>query len=334
MEEEQVKPFQFINQTGLRSFFNVIRKEHPQTIALVLSLISPDRASIVIQNLPINIQGDILRRIAVMNVVNAEIVRDIEQVIKEELSAMSGGFSYSGGVKNAVEILNFCDREAGNNIIEALENDDPELAEEIKKNRFVFNDIVKLDDRSVQKVMREVDSLELAKALINVNTEVQDKFFRNMSKRAANMLHEDMGYMGPVRLSDVEEAQQKIINIVNYLENNGEIVITRGNDELVEEEVIKPEVNWVNILSLSNRDIKKIVKAADYQTLLKSLKTASPESIEKFTKPMGMFKRLKFKHDTKRLKNISADETAEAQNKIISIYQNFDLDLDIGDSDD
>ncbi|MDR3020601.1 MAG: flagellar motor switch protein FliG, partial [Treponema sp.] len=132
------------------------------------------------------------------------------------------------------EILNLVDRASEKQIIEALEDEDPELAEEIKKRMFVFEDIVMLDDRAIQKVMREVDSQELAKALKSVDSEVQDKIFKNMSKRAANILKEDMEYMGPVRLKDVEEAQQKIVSIIRHLEDTGEIVVARaGEDELV-----------------------------------------------------------------------------------------------------
>jgi flagellar motor switch protein FliG len=133
-----------------------------------------------------------------------------------------------------VEILNLVDRASEKQIIEALEDEDPELAEEIKKRMFVFEDIVMLDDRAIQKVLREVDSQELSKALKSVDTEVQDKIFRNMSKRAAQMLKEDLEYMGPIRLKDVEESQQKIVSIIRHLEDTGEIVVARsGEDEMV-----------------------------------------------------------------------------------------------------
>ena len=137
----------------------------------------------------------------------------------------------AGGVDSIVEILNLVDRSSEKAIIETLEEDDPELAEEIKKRMFVFEDIVMLDDRAIQKVLREVDTQELAKALKSVDTEVQDKIFRNMSKRAASMLKEDMEYMGPVRLKDVEESQQKIVSVIRRLEDSGEIVIARSSDD-------------------------------------------------------------------------------------------------------
>ena len=146
----------------------------------------------------------------------------------------SEDYTAAGGVESIVEILNLVDRSSEKAIIESLEEEDPDLAEEIKKRMFVFEDIVMLDDRAIQKVLREVDTQELSKALKSVDTEVQDKIFRNMSKRAASMLKEDMEFMGPVRLKDVEEAQQKIVSTIRRLEDAGEIVIARsGEDELV-----------------------------------------------------------------------------------------------------
>jgi flagellar motor switch protein FliG len=154
---------------------------------------------------------------------------------RKKLSTLSSeDYTAAGGVESIVEILNLVDRSSEKQIIESLEEDDPDLAEEIKKRMFVFEDIVMLDDRAIQKVLREVDTQELAKALKSVDTEVQDKIFRNMSKRAASMLKEDMEFMGPVRLKDVEEAQQKIVSTIRRLEDAGEIVIARsGEDELV-----------------------------------------------------------------------------------------------------
>ncbi|MEJ2663854.1 MAG: flagellar motor switch protein FliG [Spirochaetia bacterium] len=143
-------------------------------------------------------------------------------------------YTAAGGVESIVEILNLVDRSTEKTIIESLEEDDPELAEEIKKRMFVFEDIVLLDDRAIQKVLREVDTTELAKALKAVDSEVQDKIFRNMSRRASTLLKEDMEYMGPIRLKDVEESQQKIVAIIRKLEEQGEIVVARaGEDELV-----------------------------------------------------------------------------------------------------
>jgi len=231
----QVRPFDFIRRTDPTHLLNFIQQEHPQTIALILAYLEPAKASVILQNLPHEVQSDVARRIATMDRTSPEVLREVERVLEKKLSTLSSeDYSAAGGVESIVEILNLVDRASEKQIIEQLEDEDPELAEEIKKRMFVFEDIVMLDDRSIQKVMREVDSQELAKALKSVDTEVQDKIFRNMSKRAAGMLKEDMEYMGPVRLKDVEEAQQKIVSIIRHLEDTGEIVIARaGEDELV-----------------------------------------------------------------------------------------------------
>ncbi|MCL2093274.1 MAG: flagellar motor switch protein FliG [Treponema sp.] len=228
----QVRPFDFIRRTDPAHLLNFIQQEHPQTIALILAYLEPNKASVILQNLPHEVQSDVARRIATMDRTSPEVLREVERVLEKKLSTLSSeDYSAAGGVENIVEILNLVDRASEKQIIEQLEDEDPELAEEIKKRMFVFEDIVMLDDRSIQKVMREVDSQELAKALKSVDTEVQDKIFRNMSKRAAGMLKEDMEYMGPVRLKDVEEAQQKIVSIIRHLEDTGEIVIARAGEE-------------------------------------------------------------------------------------------------------
>ncbi|GHV74222.1 flagellar motor switch protein FliG [Spirochaetia bacterium] len=231
----QVRPFDFIRRTDPAHLLNFIQQEHPQTIALILAYLEPNKASVILQSIPHEVQSDVARRIATMDRTSPEVLREVERVLEKKLSTLSSeDYTAAGGVGNIVEILNMVDRSSEKQIIEALEEEDPELAEEIKKRMFVFEDIVMLDDRAIQRVMREVDSQELSKALKSVDAEVQDKIFRNMSKRAAQMLKEDMEFMGPVRLKDVEEAQQKIVGIIRHLEETGEIVVARaGEDELV-----------------------------------------------------------------------------------------------------
>lgn len=231
----QVRPFDFIRRTDPAHLLNFIQQEHPQTIALILAYLEPNKASVILQGLPDEIQSDVARRIATMDRTSPDILREVERVLEKKLSTLSSeDYTAAGGVESIVEILNLVDRSSEKSIIEALEDEDPDLAEEIKKRMFVFEDIVMLDDRSIQKVLREVDGQELAKALKSVDAEVQDKIYRNMSKRAASMLKEDMEYMGPVRLKDVEEAQQKIVSIIRHLEDAGEIVIARnGEDEVL-----------------------------------------------------------------------------------------------------
>ncbi|MCR8640832.1 flagellar motor switch protein FliG [Leptospira interrogans serovar Ricardi] len=231
----QVRPFDFIRRTDPQHLLNFIQNEHPQTIALILSYLDPQKASNILSNLPHTIQAEVVKRIATMDRVSPDVLREVERVLERKLSTLaSEDYTSAGDIDSVVEILNLVDRGTEKTIIEALEEEDPELAEEIKKRMFVFEDIVLLDDRAIQKVMREVDNSDLAKALKSVDTEVQEKIFKNMSKRAANLLREDMDFMGPIRIKDVEDAQQKIVNIIRKLEDAGEIVVARaGEDELV-----------------------------------------------------------------------------------------------------
>jgi len=231
----QVRPFSFVRKTIPSHLLNLIKQEHPQVIALVLSYLEPNKASVILENLPSEIQSNVVKRIANMRIVSPVILREIERVLEKKLSSLSSeDYTAAGGVESVVEILNLTKRETEKQVIEELDKKASELAEEIKKRMFVFEDVVMLDDRAIQKVMREIDSQELAKSLKSVDSEVQAKFFNNMSKRAASMLKEDMEYMGPIRLKDVEEAQLKIVSIIRHLEECGEIVIARaGEDELV-----------------------------------------------------------------------------------------------------
>jgi len=231
----QIRPFDFIRRTDPTHLLNFIQQEHPQTIALILAYLEPEKASIILSSLPHETQSDVARRIATMDRTSPETLREVERVLEKKLSTLSSeDYTSAGGVESIVEILNRVDRSTEKTIIESLEEEDPELAEEIKKRMFVFEDIVLLDDRAIQKVLREVDQQELGKALKAVDNEVQDKIFKNMSKRAATTLKEDMEFMGPIRLKDVEEAQQKIVSVIRKLEEQGDIVVARsGEDEMV-----------------------------------------------------------------------------------------------------
>jgi flagellar motor switch protein FliG len=228
----QTRPFDFIRRQDPQHLLNFIQNEHPQTIALILCYMDPNKASQILSSLPHNIQGDVAKRVALMERVSPDILREVERVLERKLSALSSeDYTSAGGIDAIVEILNNVDRATERTIIEALEDDDPDLAEEIKKRMFVFEDIVLLEDRAIQRVLREVDNQDLARALKQVDPDVQEKIFKNMSKRAATLLKEDMEYMGPIRLKDVEEAQQKIVNIIRKLEEQGEIVVARGGED-------------------------------------------------------------------------------------------------------
>ena len=231
----QVRPFDFMRHTDAAQILGFIQNEHPQTIALILSYLEPQQAAMILSGLSPIMQADVTKRIANMDRITPEVLREVERVLERKLSSVMGqDFTVAGGIDAVVAIVNSTDRATERNIMEYLEENDPELAEEIKKRLFVFEDAMRLDDRSLQRVLREVDLKELSLALKGASEELKAKFFKNMSKRAAEMLQEDMDFMGPVRVKDVEEAQQKVVNVIRSLEEQGEIVIaTGGGDELV-----------------------------------------------------------------------------------------------------
>ncbi|MBQ7562921.1 MAG: flagellar motor switch protein FliG [Lachnospiraceae bacterium] len=231
----QVKPFEFIRKTEASQVLNFIQDEHPQTIALILSYLNPSQAALIISALPPDRQSDVAKRIAMMDRTSPDVIKDVEKILETKLSSLvNQDYTIIGGVDSVVEILNTVDRSTEKHIMETLEIDEPELADEIRKKMFVFEDILLLDDRSIQRVLREVDNSDLAVALKGANEQVQSAIFNNLSKRLAVMIKEDMEFMGPVRMKDVEEAQQKIVNIIRRLEDSSEIVISRGGgDEIV-----------------------------------------------------------------------------------------------------
>ena len=231
----QVRPFDFARKTDPGQLLNFIQYEHPQTIALIMAYLDTEQASAVLSSLPAELQVDVARRLALMESTSPEILREVENILEHKLSTVvTQDYTQAGGVETLVADLNRVDRATEKTIIETLEVQDPELAEEIKKLLFVFEDIVQLDDRAVQLVLRQVDSHDLALALKGSGEEVMNKIKRNISKRAAQMLQEEIDYMGPVRLRDVEEAQQKIVAEIRRLEEQGQIIITRGGrDEII-----------------------------------------------------------------------------------------------------
>ena len=231
----QVRPFEFIRKTDPGQLLNFIQDEHPQTIALILSYLPANMSSQVVSALPPEKQADVAKRIATMDITSPDVIKEVEGVLERKLASLvNQDYTIIGGVDAIVAILNAVDRGTERHILETLEIEDPELADEIRRKMFVFEDILSLDDRAIQRVLRDVDNGDLAIALKNANEEVQNVIFNNLSKRLATMIKEDMDFMGPVRLKDVEEAQQKIVNIVRKLEDSGEIVIARGGgDEII-----------------------------------------------------------------------------------------------------
>lgn len=231
----QVKPFEFVRKAEASQILNFIQDEHPQTIALILSYLSPQQAAMILSALTPDRQADVAKRVATMDRTSPDVIKEVERVLETKLSSLvNQDYTVIGGVDAVVEILNTVDRGTEKHIMETLEIEDPELADEIRKKMFVFEDILLLDDRAIQRVLRDVDNNDLAIALKGSNEQVQEAIFRNLSKRLAAMIKEDMEFMGPVRMKDVEEAQQKIVNIIRKLEDSAEIIISRGGgDEIV-----------------------------------------------------------------------------------------------------
>ncbi|MGE6753115.1 flagellar motor switch protein FliG [Rossellomorea sp. NPDC071047] len=228
----QVKPFDFARRADAAQILNFIQNEHPQTIALILSYLEPQQAGQILSELPQEVQADIARRIAIMDGTSPEVISEVEAILERKLSAtVTQDYTQTGGVEAVVEVLNGVDRSTEKTILDALEIQDPELAEEIKKRMFVFEDIVTLDGRSIQRVIRDCDNEDLLLSLKVSSDEVKEVVFRNMSNRMVETLKEEMEFMGPVRLRDVEEAQSRIVAVIRRLEDSGEIIIARGGGD-------------------------------------------------------------------------------------------------------
>ncbi|MFK2824994.1 flagellar motor switch protein FliG [Bacillus sp. B190/17] len=228
----QVKPFDFARKAEASQILNFIQNEHPQTIALILSYLDPQQAGQILSELPQDVQADIARRIAIMDSTSPEIINEVEAILERKLSAtVTQDYTQTGGVEAVVEVLNGVDRATEKTILDSLEIQDPELAEEIKKRMFVFEDIVTLDNRSIQRVIRDCENEDLLLSLKVSSEEVKEIVFRNMSARMMETFKEEMEFMGPVRLRDVEEAQSRIVSTIRRLEEAGEIIIARGGGD-------------------------------------------------------------------------------------------------------
>ena len=228
----QVRPFDFARRAEPSQILNFIQNEHPQTIALILSYLEAEQAGLILSQLPQEMQADIAKRIATMESTSPEVISEIEAVLERKLSStVTQDFTETGGVDAVVEVLNGVDRSTEKTILDALEIQDPELAEEIRKRMFVFEDIITLDNRSIQRVIRDCENEDLILAMKVSSEEVKDILFKNMSQRMAESFVEEMDVMGPVRLRDVEEAQSRIVGIIRRLEEAGEIIIARGGGD-------------------------------------------------------------------------------------------------------
>ena len=232
----QEVPFEFLKRADPSQICTFIQDEHPQTIALILAHLSPTVASVVLSALPQEVRADVVLRIASMDRTPPEIVREVERVLERKMaSVFSQGFTFAGGVKEVAEILNCIDRGTEKSIMADLSERDPELADEIARLMFTFDDLIHIEDSGIQKALREIEQRDLALALKTANEGLSEKILHNMSERAREMIKEEMEYMGPVRLRSVEEAQQKIVSVIRRLEESGDIVISRGGgtDEIV-----------------------------------------------------------------------------------------------------
>jgi flagellar motor switch protein FliG len=228
----QVRPFDFARKADPAQILNFIQNENSQTIALVLSYLQPEQASVILSSLPQEKQADVAKRIATMDSTSPEVISQVEKVLEQKLSStVTQDYTQAGGIEAIVQILNGVDRGTERTILDSLEIQDPELAEEIKKRMFVFEDIVNLDNRSIQRIIRDIENTDLQLALKVASEEVREVIFKNMSKRMADTFREEMEYMGPVRLRDVEEAQTRIVSTIRRLEEAGEIIIARGGGD-------------------------------------------------------------------------------------------------------
>jgi flagellar motor switch protein FliG len=233
----QVKPFSFIRKCDHNQLAFLLKQEHTQVIALILSYMEPNKASAMLSTFDKRIKADVVRRMASMNYVLPEILREIERVLEKKLQHDYDGF-IAGGLPSVVELLNLINHEDEKTIIENLEDNDPELADEIKKRLFIFEDITMLHDSAIKKILENVDSQDLARALIGADTMVREKIFKNCSTRSVNMIKEDMLYMSPVRLHDIEETQEKITAIIRKLEDDKVLSLSRcWEDEMVSADV-------------------------------------------------------------------------------------------------
>ena len=231
----QLQPFEAARTADPSQLATLIQNEHPQLVAMIMAYLQPEKAAVVLQSMDHDSQIEIAKRLALMDRTSPEITREVENYLEEKLSSIIGqDLNNVGGIDTIISVLNSVDRATEKTIIETMEVQEPILADEIKKKMFVFEDVVLIDDRGLQRLFKEIDQKDLSLALKGVTDEVKEKFYKNMSKRAAEMLKEDMAYMGPVRMRDVDQAQQRIVKLVKKLENKGEIIVSRpGEEEMI-----------------------------------------------------------------------------------------------------
>ncbi|MBI5635206.1 MAG: flagellar motor switch protein FliG [Nitrospirae bacterium] len=217
-----------------KTLSNFLMTEHPQTIALILCLLEPTQASEVLSGLPDALKADVAMRIATTERIPADAIEELEEVLKGHLDVSKGTGRKLGGIKTAAEILNQCDRSTESMILEKIEGSNATVADSIRQLMFVFDDLISVDDRGMQMILKEISTEDLSLALKTASEVLRDKVFKNMSQRAAQILKEDMEVKGPVKVSDVEKAQQNIVKVARKLEEEGKLMLGgRGGEELV-----------------------------------------------------------------------------------------------------
>ncbi|WHZ05415.1 flagellar motor switch protein FliG [Neobacillus sp. YX16] len=230
----QVKPFDFARRVDATQIYHFLQNEHPQTIALVLAHLEPEQSSYILSSLTEELQSDVARRIALLEQASPEVIKEVENILEQKLAAtVRQDYSVVGGIESIVSILNGVDRTTEKSILETLEMKDQSLAEEIKKRMFIFEDIINLDKRAIQRVIQEVENQDLMLALKASSPDVKKVIFDNMSTRMVETFEEEMQYLGPVRVKDVEEAQGRIVSVIRRLEESGELVIARGGTDVL-----------------------------------------------------------------------------------------------------
>lgn len=226
-------PFRELENVSPRILAQILRNEHPQTLALILGHLQPDQAAELLQNLPAGVRAEVLMRLAKLEAVAEEMLMEVDKVLQSQLIAMGGKEGKKvGGVNSVAEILNSVDRQTEEEVLSEIEEESAQMAEEIRNLMFVFEDIKALDDRSIRELLKDISNDELTLALKGASDDLKDKFYKNLSERAATMIREDLEIMGPVRLSDVEGAQQNIVKAVRRLEAEGRVIVGRGSSDV------------------------------------------------------------------------------------------------------
>jgi flagellar motor switch protein FliG len=224
-------PLELVKKTEPGQLLEFIREEHPQTVALILVYMAPEQAGIVLSQLEPELQADVAMRIAILQKTAPEVLEQLDELLGRRLLVTGADFTKAGGVQSLAALMGFVDREAEKNILDGLMKRDPVIAEEVKNLLFVFEDVINLDDRAIQRILKEVEAKDLALALKTANEELLQRIYKNMSTRAASTLREDIEVLGPQRMREVGKAQQNIVDVIRSLEENGQIVISRGGKD-------------------------------------------------------------------------------------------------------